>query len=62
MLENFWINALWSITPTVFVGLIFWFVLRSIIRADRTERGVYAKIEAEERARLNRPAKPKPEH
>ena len=55
-------NALWSITPTVLIGLIFWFVLRSIIRADRTERGVYAKIEAEERARLNRPAKPKPEH
>lgn len=34
------------------VGLIFWLVMRSIIHADRTERRVYAQIEAEERARL----------
>jgi hypothetical protein len=60
VLDYFWVNALWSIPPTVLIGLIFWFLLRSIIHADRTERGVYAKIEAEERARLNRPAKPKP--
>jgi hypothetical protein len=33
------------------VGLIFWFVVRSLLRADRTERSAYAKIEAEERAR-----------
>lgn len=52
MLENFWANAGWSITPTVLIGLIFWFVLRSIFRADRTERRVYAKIEAEERAKI----------
>jgi hypothetical protein len=34
------------------VGLIFWWVIRSIVRADRTERKVYAQIEAEERAKL----------
>lgn len=51
-MENLWDNALWSLAPTVLVALIFWFVMRSIIRADRTERKVYAEIEAEERARL----------
>ena len=33
------------------MGLIFWFIMRSIIRADGTERKVYAEIEAEERAK-----------
>lgn len=44
-----WGNALFSIAPTVLVGLIFWFVMRAILRADRTERKIYARIEAEER-------------
>jgi hypothetical protein len=52
VIENFWANAAWSIVPTILLGLTFWFVLRSIIHADRNERKVYAKIEAEERARL----------
>lgn len=51
-MDNFWLNALWSVAPTILVGLIFWLVMRSIIHADRTERKVYARIEAEERARL----------
>ena len=55
MIENFWLNALYSVTPTILVGLVFWMVLRSIIRADRTERKVYAKIEAEERAKAGMP-------
>ena len=53
MIQNFWENALFSVTPTILVGLIFWLVMRSILRADRTERKVYAEIEAEERARLD---------
>ena len=52
MIENFWGNALFSVVPTIALGLIFWLMLRSILRADRTERKVYAQIEAEERARL----------
>ena len=52
MLENFWANAAYSLAPTLLVGLIFWFVMRAIIRADRTERDVYAAIEAKERARF----------
>ncbi|MBX3100696.1 MAG: hypothetical protein KF761_14105 [Salinibacterium sp.] len=57
MPQEFWSNALFSVTPTILVGLIFWFVLRAIIRSDRTERKVYAQIEAEERAKLGLPAK-----
>ncbi|MCU1443873.1 MAG: lysyl-tRNA synthetase [Cryobacterium sp.] len=51
-MDTFWANALWSLAPTVLLGLIFWWVMRSIIHADRTERKVYARIEAEERAKL----------
>ena len=51
-MDTFWVNALWSLAPTVLVGSIFWLVMRSIIRADRTERKVYARMEADERARL----------
>lgn len=56
MLENFWANALYSVAPTILIGLIFWLIMRAIIRADRTERTVYARIEAEERAKLGQPA------
>ena len=52
MLENYWANALYSVAPTILVGLVFWFIMRAIIRADRTERKVYSDIEAEERAKL----------
>jgi len=52
VLENYWANAVYSVAPTILVGLVFWFIMRAIIRADRTERKVYSDIEAEERARL----------
>ena len=51
-MDDFWANAIWSLAPTVLIGLIFWFVMRAIIRADRNERKAYARIEAEERAKL----------
>jgi len=47
-----WGSIVFSLAPTVCVGLIFWFVMRSILRSDRTERKEYARIEAEERAKL----------
>jgi hypothetical protein len=51
--QDFWSNAIFSVTPTILVGLIFWFAMRAIFRADRTERSVYSKIEAEERAKAD---------
>jgi len=49
-----WGNIVFSVTPTIVVGLIFWFIMRNIIRADRDERKAYDKIEAQERARIER--------
>ena len=49
--DLFW-GVVYSLAPTVLIGLLFWFIMRSIIRADGTERRVYAEIEAEERAKL----------
>jgi hypothetical protein len=55
--QEFWANAIFSLIPTLAVGLIFWFTMRGIVRADRTERKVYTDIEAEERARAGLPAR-----
>ena len=57
-MNEFWANAIWSLAPTVLIGLIFWFVMRAVIHADRNERKAYSRIEAEERAKLaeHRPA------
>ena len=55
MIENFWANALFSVTPTILIGLIFWFIMRAILSADRGERESYKKIEREERAKRGLP-------
>ena len=38
-----WNEGLWAIVPTICVSLIFWFVMRAILRADRTEREAQAR-------------------
>lgn len=53
MIQGFWGNAIYSVVPTILVGIVFWVVMRAILRADRTERKVYAEIEAEERTRMD---------
>lgn len=55
MIENFWANAAFSVIPTIVMGMIFWLVMRSILRADRGERSIYKKIETEERAKRGLP-------
>ena len=49
-MDEFWVAATWSLLPTIGVSLVFFIVMRSIIRSDRTERKAHARIEAEERA------------
>lgn len=56
-MDNWWVNALWSITPTLLIGLFFWLVLRLILRADRTERRVFRDIENEERRKAGLPVR-----
>lgn len=59
-MDDFWGNAIWSITPTLLVGLVFWFIMRAVIHADRNERKAYADIESAERARMGLPPGEKP--
>ena len=47
-----WTDGLWALVPTICVALLFWFVMRAILRSDRTEREAQARIESEEDARL----------
>lgn len=54
-MDSYWTAVFWSLLPTVVVSSLFFFVLRSILRSDRTERRVYAKVEAEERAKRGLP-------
>jgi hypothetical protein len=49
-MDSLW-AALGALLPTVAVGLVFWFIMRAILRSDKTERKVLARIEAEERAK-----------
>jgi flagellar biosynthesis/type III secretory pathway M-ring protein FliF/YscJ len=60
MPTDLWGGIIWSVAPTIVIGLLFWFIMRSVIRSDRNERASYAKIEAEERARIaaRSPAEP----
>lgn len=44
-------GIVWALAPTVLVGLLFWGIMRSIVRADRNERKAYSRLEAQERAR-----------
>ena len=45
----FW-QALAALLPTIGVSLLFWYVMRIILRADRTERLEMARFDAEQRA------------
>lgn len=60
-LDNYWVNAIWSIIPTIGIAGLFWFVIRSILRADRTERRARDRIEAQLRAERNQPRQPQEE-
>ena len=51
MPESWWGNAIFSLVPTIVLGLIFWMIMRMIIRGDRTARLKYDQVEAEERAK-----------
>jgi flagellar biosynthesis/type III secretory pathway M-ring protein FliF/YscJ len=59
-MENYWVAVLWSLLPTLVISALFFFILRSVIRADRTERREYARIEKEERARRGLPPRNEP--
>lgn len=49
-MDEFWQQALWSLAPTVLVGLLFWYIMRVIIRSDSKERAAYDEILREQEA------------
>lgn len=62
-MDEYWAALIWSILPTLVVSAVFFFVLRGIVRMDRTERRVYAQIEAEQREKRGMapaPEEPRP--
>ncbi|WP_062077854.1 hypothetical protein [Demequina globuliformis] len=36
-----------GIIPSIGVGLVFWFAMRAVVRADRNERAALARADAE---------------
>lgn len=52
MIENWWLNALWSVTPTIIIGILFGLIIYGALNADRKARQERANIEQEERARF----------
>jgi heme exporter protein D len=57
-MDDYWLAVVWTLLPTVVVSAMFYFVMRSVIRADRNERREYARLEARERARRGLPPVP----
>ena len=55
MPQEYWANFVFSLVPTIVIGLVFWFILRAVVRSDRSERKVAARIDAEERAKAGLP-------
>ena len=52
MPSEFWANALFSLLPSVAVGLVFLLVIRGILGADRNERKVYDAVLRQELDRI----------
>lgn len=50
-MDDYVAAVVWALLPTIVVVGLLIFILRSILRMDRNERKVYAKVEAEERAK-----------
>lgn len=45
-----WGPALAALLPSIGVGLLFWYGMRAVVNADRTERQALARMDREERA------------
>jgi hypothetical protein len=46
---NGWQLALAALAPSIGAGLIFWYVMRAVINADRAERRALAEKDLSER-------------
>lgn len=39
-----------AVVPSIGVGLLFWYAIRALLNADRTERAAIARMDAQESA------------
>lgn len=44
-----WWIGLAALIPSIGVGLLFWYVMRAVVNADRAERQALAQMDAEAR-------------
>ena len=49
-----------ALTPPIGVGLLFWFVMRAVLGADRRERAAMAELDRRDSAAGERPAPESP--
>lgn len=52
MTQEWWLNALWSVTPTIIIGILFGLIIYAAINADRKIRRERADVELQERERF----------
>lgn len=52
------LEAAAALVPSIFVGLLFWYVIRAIVSGDRRERAAMAALDAAERRRADRTPPP----
>lgn len=52
---EWFLNALWSLTPTVIIGGLFGLIIYAAMNADRKIRKERAEVEREERAKMGLP-------
>ena len=45
MNQEWWLNALWSIVPTLIIGTLFGLILYAAMNADRKVRQIRAEVE-----------------
>lgn len=53
-----WDQVLIGLVPSIGVGLVFWFAMRAVVRADRNERAALAELDAQEAAAAKQPDSP----
>lgn len=55
MMDTFWASVA-ALVPSAGVGLLFWFAMRKIVRADRDERLALDRMDRERLLAAERPA------
>lgn len=51
-----WEAVVIGLVPSIGVGLLFWYAMRAVLRADRRERAALAEIDADEAAAAEKDA------